>query len=198
MGAELTLSNILTFIAFIAPFMVAFFLISIGFMNRTPMRSVAYICSALLFTVLASLISGGSKTTLTSPLCSPFNIAFLDNKIVALSTFFLIYSLGYVSIPAIWEGNTMSWSMTIMLLVLTILDIGVKRLNGCVKIINIVIALLLGSITAWAACFSIKALLGDSYFFTSTMSSNNVTCSKPSTQTFKCAVYKNGQVIANL
>ena len=34
--------------------------------------------------------------------------------------------------------------------------------------------------------------------FTSDLGSNRVSCSRPSKQTFKCAVYKNGQLIKNL
>jgi hypothetical protein len=37
----------------------------------------------------------------------------------------------------------------------------------------------------------------DSLLYFDELESNNVTCSRPSKQTFKCSVYKNGELISS-
>ena len=44
----------------------------------------------------------------------------------------------------------------------------------------------------------LRSLLFESLLFFNDLTSNNVVCKRPTNQTFKCSVYKNGQVIQDL
>ena len=72
----------------------------------------------------------------------------------------------------------------------------VKITNGCISSsVNI-----MGDVVAGGGLgAAISALIYSSpisnYLFTNEVSSNNEVCSMPSKQTFKCSVYKNGELL---
>jgi hypothetical protein len=67
---------------------------------------------------------------------------------------------------------------------------------NCTKKVGILSGLLLGVLYS-VLCYNIILVAGgDKLLYFNTISSNNVYCSKPKKQTFKCFVYKNGQIIS--
>ena len=76
---------------------------------------------------------------------------------------------------------------------------GVTRVSqGCNNIIDIIIGNILGAGLGAGYFFAFWATNNRNLLFTDSIASNNVTCNRPSKQTFKCAVYKNGQLVKNL
>jgi hypothetical protein len=55
------------------------------------------------------------------------------------------------------------------------------------------VGLILG--TVWYSLFHISGY--DSLLYFDELQSNNVVCSKPSKQSFKCSVYKNGELVSS-
>ena len=45
--------------------------------------------------------------------------------------------------------------------------------------------------------FFILVVLGKEFLYFNELGSNNVVCKRPSEQTFKCSVYKNGELISS-
>ena len=104
------------------------------------------------------------------------------------SAFSLRVSLLYIQI-------TLS---TIFLLSYLLISIGIFFYRNCIRnkseiFINILLGVTVGTI------IPVFFYLGNSskYLFFNEMSSNKEVCSMPSKQTFKCNVYKNGQLVGS-
>ena len=56
----------------------------------------------------------------------------------------------------------------------------------------------IGGLYSWGCYSLLHANGGDKFLYFNTVSSNNVYCSKPKKQQFKCNVYKGGEIISTL
>jgi hypothetical protein len=63
---------------------------------------------------------------------------------------------------------------------------------------GIVIGAVVGASLGAVWYFILKLNKLESLLFFNDLTSNNVICKRPANQTFKCSVYKNGQVIQDL
>jgi len=95
-------------------------------------------------------------------------------------------------------SNNFNWSLLIFILVLLGIDTSSRLYNHCTTFLGTGLGLLLGGILSFGYYAIIKETQPDLLYFINSKSSNNVACSKPSKQTFKCSVYKNGKLIKNL
>ena len=69
---------------------------------------------------------------------------------------------------------------------------------NCTKKTGILVGVFLGAMYS-ILCYNIILVAGgDKLLYFNTVSSNNVYCSKPKKQTFKCYVYKNGEIISQV
>ena len=71
-------------------------------------------------------------------------------------------------------------------------------LGKCNKLIDLIVGNILGAGIGVAYFFLFWASGNKNLLFGNSLDSNNVICNRPAKQTFKCAVYKNGQVVKNL
>jgi|10_taG_2_1085330.scaffolds.fasta_scaffold05924_3 prepilin signal peptidase PulO-like enzyme (type II secretory pathway) len=199
-GMELSFTNIFTFVSYITPFLVAFLLITIGFFNNEPLKSLIYIAGVIIAIVLGTVFQYSFKQTGTFPrsaTCSVFNWWPANFVVPSLSSVFLSFSLLYLFFP-MQASNNFNWSLLIFILVLLGIDTSSRLYNHCTTFLGTGLGLLLGGILSFGYYAIIKETQPDLLYFINSKSSNNVACSKPSKQTFKCSVYKNGKLIKNL
>ena len=71
-------------------------------------------------------------------------------------------------------------------------------MTKCNNLTDIFIGNLLGSGLGVGYFFAFWSSNNKKLLFIDNLDSNKVMCNRPSKQTFKCAVYKNGQLIKNL
>ena len=85
------------------------------------------------------------------------------------------------------------------LLVYAIFDLCIKVYKKCiVKISDIFINILSGVVLASAIVVAMYSGGSGQYLFFNEMSSTSEVCSMPKKQTFKCSVYKNGQLLSTI
>jgi hypothetical protein len=94
-------------------------------------------------------------------------------------------------------NNNMNYVVLVSLLCLFALDavtkVGKKCTTGPGTFLGALVGLVLGGV--WYSLFHQAGL--DSLLYFDELTSNRVLCSRPSKQTFKCSVYKNGEIISS-
>jgi len=115
----------------------------------------------------------------------------------SFSVFVFSFTICYICLPMFLNSNVNYWIFG-TLLTYMILDIVIRVQKQClVNVTSILINILTGSMLG----ITIPALLysggSSKYLMFSEISSNKETCSMPKKQQFKCAVYKNGELVGS-
>uniref|UniRef100_A0A6C0BAV4 Uncharacterized protein n=1 Tax=viral metagenome TaxID=1070528 RepID=A0A6C0BAV4_9ZZZZ len=113
-----------------------------------------------------------------------------------ISVFVISFTLMYLCMPMI-INSAANYMVIALLLLYLFVTIGILFYRNCIKskpqvFINVLLGACMGALIP--AFF----YMGESqrYLFFNEISNNKDVCSMPSKQTFKCNVYKNGQLIA--
>jgi len=118
---------------------------------------------------------------------------------LSVSTFFIVFTLTYLILP-MQMNKDWNYYVIIGFLGILIMDTMVKfqLFPNCTKKVGILSGTVLGILYS-VLCYNIILVAGgDKLLYFNTVSSNNVYCSKPKKQTFKCYVYKNGEIISTV
>jgi hypothetical protein len=203
MAIELTLTNIFQFIAALAPLILGFFMIMISVFNQD-IKGIIYLAGILISTVINFMalhmikhkrddIEGSSEVCDLIHL--PFNLS--DYNIPSLNSVLLTFTFVYLIMPMV-ASNQMNYALIIFLSGMIVVDAISKIMNKCTNIGGVLIGCLLGGIMGaiWYIIFKAAGLNSLLYF--NTGDNDKLYCSRPKNQTFKCAVYKNGEIIKTL
>lgn len=113
-----------------------------------------------------------------------------------ISVFVISFTLFYLSMPMIINSSANYMVIALLLLYLFIV-IGILFYRNCIKSqTQVFVNILFGA--SMGAMIPAFFYMGESqrYLFFNEISNNMDVCSMPSKQTFKCNVYKNGELIA--
>ena len=77
-----------------------------------------------------------------------------------------------------------------------VIDAVTKLTNNCTPPLGVVSGGLIGYVLGVIYYTLLKGTGNQKLLYLNELQSNNVVCSKPSEQQFKCAVYKNGELIS--
>lgn len=120
---------------------------------------------------------------------------FLPYDNVCYSTYILLFTFFYLTMP-MYISNNINYILITFFCIYIIFDILVKLVNGCIPSSVYIFGNLVGGAGLGAA---ISAMIYSSpirnYLFINETSSDKEVCSMPSKQTFKCSVYKNGELV---
>ena len=199
MAIALTLSNILQFFSFIAPTLLIFFLFLSSLFNQN-LKGLVYIAGILISSTLNIIfmnIIGSEVDDNASFSCNLFDIPHVSQYNSPYpSTVIIAFTIAYLTLPMKYNKQ-MNYVVLIFLLCLLGIDIITKVQNKCTSypgtILGAIVGFLLG--TMWYVLF--KSLGYSSLLYFDELRSDNVQCSMPTKQTFKCQVYKNGELISS-
>ena len=206
-GIQPSVANYVSFIGFFYPIFIVLFLVIASIFNGTILKGIIYLCGLAVSTIiwyLSGTLIGQSNSveehgSVMNTYCYILNYGAEKNRYVNLDSLITWFTLIYLLIPMLESSQINPYILTV-LLIGTFYNMYVQYSLGC---INSLLTLLLG------ACLG--ALFGALWFtlfwatdngknrrflFYDELFSNNVVCSKPKKQTFKCSVYKNGQLIS--
>lgn len=130
------------------------------------------------------------------PICDTGNFLPGSNN-SSYSSYVLLFTMAYICSPMLVNGN-MNYGVLLFFLVYIIFDITIKVKLGCVSGLfgllgDGMMGLILGGlISGLMFTFGGKKLL-----FINDVASDKQVCNMPSKQTFKCAVYKNGELVGS-
>jgi len=199
MAIALTLSNILQFISFIAPTLLIFFLFMSSLFNQN-LKGLVYIAGILISSIINIIfmnLIGSAKSDDESLSCSLFDIPHVSKYNSPYPTTLIIaFTIAYLVMPMKYN-NQMNYLVLGFLLSLLVLDIITKVQNKCTTYPGTILGALIGYLfgVLWYSIF--KSFGYNSLLYFDELRSDNVICSKPTKQTFKCSVYKNGELISS-
>ena len=199
MAIELTVSNVLQFFSFISPTLLVFFLFMSSLFNQN-LKGLVYM-AGILFASLINIffmnMIGSGRDENEAFSCSIFDIPHVSQYNSPYpSSLIIAFTLAYLVLPMKYN-NQMNFAVLLFLLCLLGIDIMTKVQNKCTTYAGSVLGGLVGFLlgTLWYIFFHGAGF--DSLLYFDELRSDNVVCSRPSKQTFKCSVYKNGQLISS-
>ena len=192
-------ANILIYFTFFSPIVLMVGIVASSFISRN-FKGIVYLFFLLIFSVFRNIIYGYAKPDETQnkvkqEICDL--IQYSPNGNDGFSVFVFAFSILYICLPMIVNKNV-NYIVVIGLMLYFAMDVSVKKMYSCITSINVLINTIAGmfcallSLTVLYSTGPLKHLL----FFNDTPSNNEV-CSMSSKQTFKCSVFKNGELIGS-
>ena len=194
--------NSIQFLAYIAPFLLIFTLITISVIDGRLIKMLLYVGSLAITSGLLSLVtfSKDDKNKLPenyNELCKTFGWNFFKESYYkpSLSTYCIVFTMAYTIAPMIFVNN-INVGYIIFLIFIFVLDFGINYgYNKCYTprsyFISLVFGVLVGSVLSLLIHDRAKEFV---YFG----DKDERRCGKVSKNKFKCSVYKNGVLIRDL
>lgn len=201
MAIELTITNVFQFISALTPLLLTFFMVMISIFNQD-LKGLVYLAGILIVSVinvfLLNLIK--SKRDEDSGVsCNIFNLPFnmTDYNVPSLNSVLISFTIAYLLLP-MFASKQINYALIVALVSIFVIDGISKIMNKCTTAGGVILGLLTGVLfgSLWYTLFHSTGYNSLLYF--DEVVSNKVYCSRPKKQTFKCAVYKNGELIKTL
>jgi len=199
MAIAFTLSNVLQFFSFISPTLLVFFLFMSSLFNQN-LKGLVFISGVLICSILNIMfmnLIGSERDENESFSCSVFDIPGVSKfNSPYPSTLIIAFTIAYLVLPMKYN-NQMNYAVLAFLLILLGIDFLTKVQNKCTTYAGSALGGLVGFLfgAIWYILF--HAMGFDSLLYFDELKSDNVICSRPTKQTFKCSVYKNGEIISS-
>lgn len=200
---NLNFTDIARYLLSLSPLFITSFLIVASILNQN-VKGLVYLGGILIVAILTvgfkRIFKLRPPAGYVADSCQVFNLPELVTEFSApdFNSMFLSFTTMYLVMPMAHHAAPLNALMIIMLSIFVIGN-GITRVTqGCNNILDVVIGNILGAGLGVGYFYAFWATNNRKLLFTDDVASNNVTCNRPSKQTFKCAVYKNGQLIKNL
>ena len=201
--------DILFFLSFYSPIIIAFSMLFVSFFLQS-FKGIIFICFLLATTIVRYIFYMlRSKTNKSEEeeennnyhndennICNSVQYTKFGNS--TLSTFVFGFTITYLLLPMFFN-NSINFLIIQILFIYSTLDLYIKQTNNCLPKATEVGLNFLCGLLCGAAIIGCLYAGGSSYImFFNEIQSNKEVCNMPSKQTFKCQVYKNGELIGNV
>jgi hypothetical protein len=199
MAIQLNFTNMLELFSVLSPLLLGFFLVMSSLFNQN-LKGVVYLAGILIAVIINIFLMnqiGSEKDKAAAFSCDFVNIPFMNRfNSPAPTSLFIAFTIAYLVLPMKYN-NQINYVILAALLCLLALD-GLTKVNKkCTTVggtfLGTLVGLVLGAI--WYTLFHVSGY--DSLLYFDELQSNNVVCSRPSKQSFKCSVYKNGELVSS-
>jgi len=199
MSIQLNFPNILELISLISPFLLGFFLVLSSLFNQN-LKGFVYLAGILIAVVINIFLMNqiaSPKIEGRALSCDFIGLPFMEQfNSPAPSSLFIAFTIAYLVLPMKYN-NQMNYVILASLLCLLAID-GITKVNKkCTTTGGTVLGTLVGLVlgATWYTLFHMSGY--DSLLYFDELQSNRVVCSRPAKQSFKCSVYKNGELISS-
>jgi hypothetical protein len=190
--------HILVIFSLYSPILLATFITSTSFLfqNVKGFIYLSYLLACCLLRNYIYYINGAMAVQSNDTICNSVQYSKYGNA--NFSAFVFAFSIMYLSLPMFANNSPNYWLFTV-LLIYFFADTFIKYSKGCIlNISDFIINTLFGAISA-SGIIAVMYMGGSSkYLFFNEVSSDKDVCYKPTNQTFKCAVYKNGELVGSI
>jgi len=192
--------NLAIILSFYSPIIVAIIIVSMSFIFQN-FKGLIYLLWLIIFTCSRSFafnLAGAPKLFVNSEdICTSIEYSHYGNG--TFSMFFIAFSFVYICGAMFLNQDINFWLCGAFLFYL-VLDIWVRNYMKCVGSVDypyIFLNLVLGTIAGIISISSMYATNTQKFLFFNEISSSKDVCSMPKKQTFKCSVYKNGELVGS-
>jgi hypothetical protein len=198
MAMKLNFSNLLQFFAAISPILLAFCLVMISLFN-SDIKGMVYLGGILIACLINLFIMNTldvKSEALIPSYCNLVEFPFNLNEYIspAFNSMFIAFTLAYLYMPMQYISG-MNYPVILFITGLLVLDAGTKITGGCTTFGGVALGTLVGFILGLLWFIAFYSTGHEDLLYFNAEPSNNVICSRPSKQSFKCKVFKNGQII---
>jgi len=198
MAMQLNFSNMLQFFSTISPILLAFFLVMISLFN-SDIKGLVYLGGILIASLINLFILNTLKIkskTIIPPSCNLIEFPFNLNEYIspAFNSMFIAFTLWYLFLPMKYISK-INYPVVMFLSGLLVLDGATKIMKGCTTFSGVALGFIVGTVLGILYFIALYSTDHKDLLFFNAEPSNNVICSRPKKQTFKCFVYKGGEVI---
>ena len=195
---DFTFSSAIHFVTIISPFLLSFFLLLISIFNQN-IKGFIYLAGVLLGSLVWKLFrSKAFGTNDVAALPSICSVVPNISSFPSYNSYFIAFTAVYVIMPMILTSQ-LNWGLISFFLILFVTDGYFHLAYKCTKNSwSPVVGALIGVLCAiiWFELFYQTGYKDLLYY--NDFTSNKAVCTRPSKQTFKCKVYKNGVLVSNL
>lgn len=195
--------NVVVFLSLFSPIVLATSIAGSSFVFQN-FKGIIY----LAFLIGASLLRSGlyitrgylparpGERSSLAPICSAVEYSKYGNS--TFSTFVFAFTMVYLFFPMFSNSAPNFWVFSVLVSYF-FLDLFLKFYKKCVNgFAEVFINLLMGGVISICIVSAMMAGGSGKYLFFNEISSNKDVCYKPKNQTFKCSMYKNGELISKL
>jgi len=190
--------NILVFLCFYSPIIVTMGVLGMSFIfqNFKGFIYLAFLLACCAAREALYKFTGSIPSISNGTICTSIQYSKYGNP--SFSAFVFAFTIMYISLPMFINGYVNFWIFS-GLVFYFLIDMLIKIYKGC--IINkgdLAFNILLG--IGLSAGFVSALIAGDSgrFLFFNEVSSTREMCSQPKEQTFKCSLYKNGELLSDI
>jgi hypothetical protein len=187
--------NIIVFVSFYSPIILAILVtsMSILFQNFKGFIYLGYLLGVCMVRNYVYKMGGAKPSMSDGTICSAVQYTPYGNP--SFSAFVFSFTLMYLLYPMFVNGSINFWIVS-SLLVYFFIDIFIKVNKNCkITFGSLFLNILAGLITGIVIVVLMYTGGSGNYLFFNETQSNKDVCTMPTTQTFKCNVYKNGELI---
>jgi len=190
--------NLIVFLSFYSPIILATSLVGLSFVfqNFKGFIYLGFLLGACVVREYIYRMAGSNPIVNDRTICTSIQYSQYGNP--TFSAFVFAFTIMYLSLPMFANDSVNFWVFS-SILVYFCLDMFIKIYKGCIlKMGDLFLNVLLGVFSS-ALIVSLMWTGGSGkYLFFNEVSSNKEICSQPKEQTFRCSLYRNGELISGI
>lgn len=190
--------NIAVFLSFFSPVILAISITSLSFIfqNFKGLIYLGFLIGCCVVRGFVYMMAGSAPIVNDKTICTSVQYSKYGNP--TFSSFVFAFTIMYLSFPMFSNGAVNYW-IFLSLIIYFLADMFIKIYKNCIiKTGDLFLNILLGAASAALIVTLMYSGGSGKYLFFNEVSSDKEVCYQPSKQTFKCQMYKNGELIGSL
>jgi len=190
--------NIIVFISFFSPIILAISITSMSFMfqNFKGLIYLGFLIAACVVRNYVYMVAGGTPIVNDKTICTSVQYSKYGNP--TFSAFVFAFTIMYLSLPMFSNGAPNFW-VFISLIAYFFIDMFIKLYKKCViQMGDLFLNVLLGLSSSALIVTLMYSGGSGKYLFFNEVSSNKDICYQPKEQTFKCEVFRDGTLVGSI
>lgn len=190
--------NIIVFLSFFSPIILATSVTGMSFIFQDfkGLIYLGFLIGACIIRNYVYMMSGSTPVINDRTICTSIQYSKYGNP--TFSAFVFAFTIMYLSLPMFSNGAPNFWIFT-SLVFYFIIDIFIKNYKNCItQMSDLFLNILLGIASAALIVTLMYSGGSGKFLFFNEISSNKEICYQPKEQTFRCSLYKNGELISGL
>jgi hypothetical protein len=188
--------NMLVTLSIFSPLFIVLFITSLSFLFQN-LKGFIYLGFLLASIFLRTFFVSKDDTTSNKVgICNSVNsVQYATYGNSTFSIFVFGFTIAYLGVPMFIHNNI---NITVILALVSYLIVDVLMKIKCITINGILLNFLGGFVVAGIIITGMNAGGSDRFLFFNETSSTKEICTQPKKQTFRCKVYKNGELIGGM